>query len=567
MFDWARIQSVAADLREAGVTLHEVLAALSQLAGDAVAANIDQDPGVLAALELLGLVSQLAVNPESAAQGDSVARLQELLTTHREEVAAGLARIGQLTGRGAFEVARLAIGAQEWENALNGDLSPLTRLANALLAAVQTSGILHTAGTMTAERLAKWGDAAKDGAHLIDEAGDAARAGGTLAEGGTPPRSDWKFQTRRNPETGAIEWRSSADEAFRPLPEDVAAEMRNRPIAAGETRLNPDSGEIEWRNPKTGKVEPVPEKITVVDPQTGEIREVPVELQRPPYEQTPRPLATGRDAALRNLPEGAVIPEELLPQTGYAPHQLDELARIAKEEDVIFAGRTTNMDSLRHIAEGTATPKPAYIKSKTIQELDTYLGADPNDVGLVGYFRPKDPNWDAIPENLHAQVLERHRMRLDEFNDLRSDIDALVREGKVLEKNGKLYRVLEEGDDLHRVLQNRDPLPFAGDIDPVYIRDAKSGNVLTGDRYLEVLEQFKRSGAEVQHGAEFNMSMDVLRTLPPGSPEYEKAVEKMYTLHAKLQAAHTRGAEVTVEMWPDGKLRRAAQLRWLGMEQ
>ena len=117
-----------------------------------------------------------------------------------------------------------------------------------------------------------------------------------------------------------------------------------------------------------------------------------------------------------------------------------------------------------------------------------------------------------------------------------------------------------------RVFDDGKKLPFAGDIDPVYIRDAKTGKVLTGDRYQKVLEKFQKSGAEVQHGSEFNMSADLLRNHKPGTPEYQKAVEKMAKLHAKLEKGHTSGAEIVVEMWPDGKLRRAGQQRWLGME-
>ena len=359
--DWDKIDGIKGDLLTAGQTLHGIVEALSQLAGNQFAGAIDQDANVMAALELLTILARQAAMPSSLATDNSVSLLHELLTSRSAQVMSGLQTIAIATGKGAFELGRMAIGAQEWQNAINGDLSPLTRITNALFASAQTAGLLHGMGTSMASR---FGDDAIAGARysgLLDEA----------AEGGASARRGWPWETRRNPDTGALEVRQNPGEAFQPLPDDVAEAMRNQPLSNGQYRMNPDTGEVEWRNPRTSQIEPAPLDNDI----------------RPGYEQTARTTATGRDADLRNLPEGAIVPDELLPQTGYAPHQIEELRRIAREKNVVFGSRTTNMDSLRHIANRTATPKPVDIKSKTIQELDTFLGASKDDVRVGGDHR------------------------------------------------------------------------------------------------------------------------------------------------------------------------------------
>lgn len=106
------------------------------------------------------------------------------------------------------------------------------------------------------------------------------------------------------------------------------------------------------------------------------------------------------------------------------------------------------------------------------------------------------------------------------------------------------------------LIDSRTGLPYAGDIDPVFFKDAATGEYLSADRYLEVVERFKRSGAMGQHGAEVNIVGDLTMGKEVGSPEWREAYESAIELQTKLGKGHISGAETVVQMGPDGVLRR-----------
>ena len=110
--------------------------------------------------------------------------------------------------------------------------------------------------------------------------------------------------------------------------------------------------------------------------------------------------------------------------------QIKALAKIAEEQGITIGSRTTNMDSMNWIRDGKAAAKPLDIKAKTITELDTYVGASKADQGLVGYFKPTRPNPNDVPDHLKELVEIQYQTRLDDYNDLRGDVDRLVGTGR-----------------------------------------------------------------------------------------------------------------------------------------
>lgn len=298
-----------------------------------------------------------------------------------------------------------------------------------------------------------------------------------------------------------------------------------------------------------------------------------------------RGLAIGADTEkyVKELPSGAFVDRNLANGTGYTGYQIDDMAKLAKDENVTIGARSTNVDSMRHIRDGKAVPKPVDVKAKTISELDTYLGAKPQDKGLVGHFRPNKPDPNKVPTNLWEKVNKRYADRMVDFYDQQKDVTKLVTEGKVMQKEGKLFAVVKNADG------TTDIKPFAGDIDAVYFKDAKTGDYVTGERYERLknkwmgvpdkpepksfLERFKqawsgddgasdywtKSGAPGQHGAEANIVADLTKGLKEGTPEYEKALKKARELYAKLADNHWKKGEVVMEMRPDGHLRRGTR--------
>lgn len=290
-------------------------------------------------------------------------------------------------------------------------------------------------------------------------------------------------------------------------------------------------------------------------------------------------LSTDPEGYVKELPSGALIDRNLANGTGYSGYQIDDMAELAKKEGVIIGARSTNVDSLRHIRDRKAVPKPLDIKAKTISQADTYLGARTQDKGLVGYFEPKKPVKSEVPEKLWNEVLDRYDERLKEYNDLRDKVTDLKKSGKVIEKEGKLFAAVKNANG------SVDVKPFAGDIDAVYFKDAKTGKYLKGDAYKKVkrawmgldkpqpdsfLDRFNkswsgenaqsdywsRSGAPGQHGAEGNLVSDFTEGLEPGTTKYNQAEKAGTKLRQKLADNHWKKGEVVLEMHPDGHLRR-----------
>ncbi len=329
----------------------------------------------------------------------------------------------------AAAVGRTVLGVDNWEQALDKDTPVGERFGRAVWGVIETGGALWGAAT-TAVNVA---DRVSDLARTVDALADASRVVDKV--------DDVIDATRLG--DAAVDARRVADA-------DALAEVR----AAAAARREAQAG-------------------------VGSFDDLLVDGKLPP------------DAWVRNLPEGAVIEANWLHEVGYSQEQINALAKVADDLGITIGSRTTNMESMRWIRDGKALAKPVNLKSKTISNLDTYLGAAKADEGLVGYFRPREPVWANVPDDLHDAVRARYHARLTEYNELRGDVTKLVSGGGYVEEGGKIFKVLPDGRRL----------PFAGDIDLVYLRKA-DGSALSASEYRNAVDALKQSGAKVQHGAE-----------------------------------------------------------------
>ena len=221
---------------------------------------------------------------------------------------------------------------------------------------------------------------------------------------------------------------------------------------------------------------------------------------------------------LKNAPHGSRIAPEDINQAGWTRHEAEELQRVARVEGVVIGARTTNVDSLRH---PTAHPKPLDVKGKTVNDADVALGAPDGNQGLSSMFEPKHPGADASPD-----LLKRFDERLKEYEKLSAKLPELEKKGIHWDKDSGLFT-------------DAAGVPFRGDIDLVYLRDAKTGELLTGARYDEVVAKLQASGAKIQHGAEVNMVRDV--TSAGGN--VDTALKDVGVLSDR----HVAGSEIVVE--------------------
>ncbi|WP_280402859.1 hypothetical protein [Nocardia carnea] len=74
-------------------------------------------------------------------------------------------------------------------------------------------------------------------------------------------------------------------------------------------------------------------------------------------------------------------------------------------------------------------PKPVWLSMKTLDELDWILGADKRNLGKVGIYRPRLPEWllEILPPGVRQAVRERYEKRLREWEEwLREPPDVWV---------------------------------------------------------------------------------------------------------------------------------------------
>lgn len=233
----------------------------------------------------------------------------------------------------------------------------------------------------------------------------------------------------------------------------------------------------------------------------------------------PPPLERVDDTWLKEAEHGTSIPRDRITQTGYTEKQADALRQVADEEGVLIGSRTTNVDSLRH---PDALPKPEPVKGKTIKDVDVQLGAREGDQGLAAMFEPRHPGPNAPKE-----LLERYGERAAEFEKLKKQLPELEQKGVHWNKETGLFT-------------NADGVPYRGDIDIVYIRDAKNpAEIVTGERYDRVMAKLRASGVEAQHGAETGILRDMARE--------GRDLDAVMGQQAKLSAAHEAGRETVIE--------------------
>jgi hypothetical protein len=263
---------------------------------------------------------------------------------------------------------------------------------------------------------------------------------------------------------------------------------------------------------------------------------------------TPHPDAgTGApvDDWLRAQEPGTRIPMERIREAGYTPAQAEALREVAARHGVIFGTRTTNIYSTRFIENGTAVPKPVWMKAKTINEWDALIGGPPAQLqGQVGVFEPRPPTPPAPRE-----AYQRFNQRQKEWNKLKPEIERLQAEGLITVEDGVVHKVLDPGPP---------PVtkPFAGDIDAVVII-REDGSPVSGAEYQRIVEDLKQSGAMLQHGAEANIVSDLIAIktagLEPGSFEF-----------AQAEARARRAAEDLFDSLNQNHLDGIEQVIWSG---
>jgi hypothetical protein len=211
-----------------------------------------------------------------------------------------------------------------------------------------------------------------------------------------------------------------------------------------------------------------------------------------------------------------LTPDLIEGEMGMPISNQEKFQKIVEEEGIVVDVRPTAKEAVALMkGEQPALPKPEDLKAKTIKKEDVALGASPEDIGKVGYFKPNPPERpagmsDADWKALKPELVKRFNQREAEYWDQGKKMTKLQRpradQPPVTEEGGthQEHQVTVGPDgqvlDVSRSREKEVLSPFTGDHDIYDIRNA-DGTPLAADKYNRIVERMKGAGMGVKHPA------------------------------------------------------------------
>ncbi len=226
--------------------------------------------------------------------------------------------------------------------------------------------------------------------------------------------------------------------------------------------------------------------------------------------------------------------------SGYRPQSVLDILEIAAQENVIIRTRPTNPEAPRLRDEGFAA-KPLYVKSKSINEYDTYIGARKEDIGKVGYFEPTlDSNaLDKLDPQIREKIINRFDRRASEYANLSDSIERALSEGMIRLENGLVINNVQGSPGFGK--------PFTGDIDTFDILDS-NGQPVSLEKQLQVMDKLRNRVDDVTHNHHMEPGWGEVYTDP--NYEIKQSIIQQHTFG-------TTSSESLVEYRPDGTVGRS----------
>lgn len=280
----------------------------------------------------------------------------------------------------------------------------------------------------------------------------------------------------------------------------------------------------------------------------------------PGYKSVPLPHQAAIDAARKGSGAGmqfvkADVPVEKLAQ-GMTDKALRHARVVADRYGVVIDVRPTNPLSRPLIESGQALPKPAFVKNKSLTELDLLLGAK-GPPGTIGHYIPKLPPKGSVPDDVYQRLQELARKRTKEYLEESIHIHKMQTQGKIVVRDGVIYDA-------------KTGKPFAGDNDLFEIRDAITGRPLpryltdhkgnliidpaTGQPKLnpvreQIVKELKTGPFQAQHGAHMDWKYDHL-----SSRAHDAKIDAGVLSRHQTPAPGGPPTEPLVSIGPEGKM-------------
>ncbi|MGX5396749.1 WXG100-like domain-containing protein [Streptomyces anulatus] len=174
---------------------------------------------------------------------------------------------------------------------------------------------------------------------------------------------------------------------------------------------------------------------------------------------------------------------------GIPEKNFDKFRDVARDRNVVVDVRPTNPSAPKWLDAG-AMPKPQDIKAKTVNEVDVLLGADADNVGLVGYFQPVLPDQGSVPVEAWDRVVSRFNQRSTEFHELAGKMARYEADGKFTVHEGIIFGFDDEGGRR----------PITGDHD-LFDVSTPGGSRISHPAHDALIDEMRAKDMAVVHGA------------------------------------------------------------------
>lgn len=281
-----------------------------------------------------------------------------------------------------------------------------------------------------------------------------------------------------------------------------------------------------------------------------------------PIEIDSRSRYTGPDPESL-APAGAIVDPT---QMGMTPEAIAAAHRTARATDSYLLIRPTTPGAIEHRHAG-AHPKPESLKSKTVSEIDTLIGMEPETTSLVGMFEPKtdffesayraggmseaditiqldtlkggtliDPPPGYAGKELWDTTAKRFVQRSNEFTGSTGQAtNKMVETGEIRIDNGVIINA-ETGK------------PYTGDHDPFDYVDS-NGQSVSPEKYARINSMLENSDFQAQHGA--HVWWDPQRSDFPEGDFYDAKYETARGIYDKIIGSHVSD-EILIVFSPVG---------------
>lgn len=190
--------------------------------------------------------------------------------------------------------------------------------------------------------------------------------------------------------------------------------------------------------------------------------------------------------------------------SGMPPANVKKMQEVAAKEGVVIYVRPTNASAKALLESGQALPKPPHVKTKTINKADLALGADPANIGKVGYFEPKMPDKTKMSQGEYDAAIDRYNQRMEEW----------VNNNHEMAHNKKVY---VEGGVVYDAKTKK---PYTGDHDLYEIR-TKDGKPVdpSSPQGKRIIGQLMENGVQHDPHRNWKYSGEKKKVTPPVDPQ------------------------------------------------